>query len=147
MVQWFLRKASFNLGLRSKYDLDLEYSLTFINSISCLHLPTFGSQAAIVSEKATVITFSYRKAKYTKFDLAVKYVMVNTGSSFEQNMMGGSPSCLMPNFVEIGLLVPEKIFKGFLPYMDVAAILVMQSRCREQTFVPLPMDAPHKIWL
>ena len=29
-----------------------------IISISCLHLPTFRSQAAIVSEKSTVFTFS-----------------------------------------------------------------------------------------
>ena len=35
---------------------------TFIISISCLHLPTFMSQAAIVSEKSTVFTFSRRKA-------------------------------------------------------------------------------------
>ena len=125
MIQWFLSKASFNLGLRSKYDLDLEYSIYFINSISYLHLPTFGSQAAIVSEKSTVITFSYRKAKVTKFDLAVKCVMVNTGSSFEQNIMGGSPSCFMPSFMEIGLLVLEKIFEGFFPHIGVAAILVM----------------------
>ena len=34
-------------------DLDLEYSYTFINSISCLHLPTFRSQTATVSEKST----------------------------------------------------------------------------------------------
>ena len=33
---------------------------------------------------------------------------------------------LIPSFVEIGLPVPEeKIFEGFLPYMGVAAILVM----------------------
>ena len=32
----------------------------------------------------------------------------------------------MLSFVEISLTVPEKkIFKGFLPYMDMAAILVM----------------------
>ena len=32
----------------------------------------------------------------------------------------------MPSFDEIGLLVPEeKNLKGFLPYMDIAAILVM----------------------
>ena len=37
----------------------------------------------------------------------------------------------------IGPLVPEKkIFEGFLPYMGVAAILVMWPRCPEQTFVP-----------
>ena len=29
--------------------------------ISCLHLPTFRSQATIVSEKSTVFTFSFRK--------------------------------------------------------------------------------------
>ena len=29
-----------------------------------------------------------------------------------------------------------KIFEGFLPYMGVAAMLVMWPRCREQTFLP-----------
>ena len=42
-------------------DLDLQYLHTFINSISCLHLPTFRSLAVIVSEKSTVFTFSHRK--------------------------------------------------------------------------------------
>ena len=49
------------LGPRSRYDVDLEYSHTFIYTISCMHLPTFRSQAAIGSEKSTVFTFSYRK--------------------------------------------------------------------------------------
>ena len=31
----------------------------------------------------------------------------------------------------------EEDFEGFLPYMGVAAFLVMWPRCREQTFVPL----------
>ena len=31
---------------------------------------------------------------------------------------------------------PGKDFKGFLPYMGVAAILVICPRCHEQTFVP-----------
>ena len=57
---------------RSRNDLDLQYSHTFIKSISCLHLPTLRSQASIVSEKSTVFTFSYRNALVTKFDLAVK---------------------------------------------------------------------------
>ena len=38
----------------------------------CLLLLTFRSLAAIVSEKATVSTFSYRKALVTTFDIAVK---------------------------------------------------------------------------
>ena len=107
-------------------DLDLQYSHTFINFICCLHLPTFRSQAAIVSEKSTVFTSIHRNAKVTKFDLAVKMVKVTRWSSFEQTMMDWSPRSYTPRFVEIGLPVPEKmIFKGFLPYMGMAAILVM----------------------
>ena len=65
---------SYVIGLRprSRNDLDIQYSRTFINSISCLHLSTIRSKAAIVSEKSTVFTFSYRKAEVTKFDLAIK---------------------------------------------------------------------------
>ena len=57
---------------RSRNDLDLQYSHTFINTNSCLHPPTFRPQAAIVSEKSTVFTFSHRKAYVNKFDLVVK---------------------------------------------------------------------------
>ena len=46
-----------NLGPRSRYDLDLQYSHIFIYSIRCLLLLTFRSLAAIVSEKFTVFTF------------------------------------------------------------------------------------------
>ena len=51
-----------DLGPRSSNDLDLQFSHTFMKSISCLYLPTFRSHASIVSEKSTVFTFSYRKA-------------------------------------------------------------------------------------
>ena len=51
-----------NLEPRSRNDLDLQYSHTFIYSIRCLLLLTFMSLAAIISEKSTVFTFSYRKA-------------------------------------------------------------------------------------
>ena len=78
-----------DLGPRSRSDLGHQYPHTLINSISCLHLPTFRSQAAKISEKSTVFTFSYRKAYVTKFDLAIN--SVNRGSSFEQTMMGWSP--------------------------------------------------------
>ena len=103
-----------DLGPRSRNDLDLQYSLTFINSLRCLLLSTFRSQAAIVSEKSTVFTFSHRKAYVTKFDLAVKWVKVTPGSSFEQTMIGWSPRCYIPSFVKIGLpVVEKKIFEGF----------------------------------
>ena len=40
--------------------------------------------------------------------------------------MGWSPRCYIPSYVKIGPPVLEKkIFEGFLPYMGVAAILVM----------------------
>ena len=51
--------------------------------------------------------------------------------------MGPSPQCYIPSHKVIGPLVLEKkIFEGFLPYMGVAAILVMLPKPREQTFVP-----------
>ena len=50
--------------------------------------------------------------------------------------MGWSPCCYIPSFMEIGQVLENKIFEGFLLYMGVAAILVMWPRCREQTFVP-----------
>ena len=115
-----------DLGPRSRNELDLQYLHTFTYSIRCLLLLTFRSLAAIVSEKSTVFTFSYRKALVTKFDLAVKSVKVTPGSSFEQTMMGWSPRCYIPSFVKIGLpFLEKKIFEGFLLYMGVAAILVM----------------------
>ena len=61
-----------DFGPRSRNDLDIQYSHTFLYSINCLLLVTFRSLAAIVSEKSTVFTFSYGKALVTKFDLAVK---------------------------------------------------------------------------
>ena len=59
---WFEFLYVHDLGPRSRNDLDLQYSHTFIKSISCLYLPTFRSQASVISEKSTVFTFSYRKA-------------------------------------------------------------------------------------
>ena len=57
---WFEFLYINDLGPRSNNDL--QYSNTFMKSISCVYLPTFRSQASIVSEKSTVFTFSYRKA-------------------------------------------------------------------------------------
>ena len=110
---WFEFLYVHDLGPRSRNDLDLQCSLTFIKSLRCLLLPTFRSLAAIVSEKSTVFTFSHRKAYVTKFDLAVKKGKVTPGSSFEQTMMSWSPRCYIPSFVEIGPPVLEKIFEGF----------------------------------
>ena len=60
-------------------------------------------------------------------------------------MMGWSPRCNIPSFVEIGLPVPEKkIFKGFLPYVGMAAILVM-GPASYQIFFSLYLKAFIKI--
>ena len=51
--------------------------------------------------------------------------------------MGPSPKCYILSHKVIGpLFLKKKIFEGFLPYMGVAAILVMWPRPRKQTFVP-----------
>ena len=42
-------------------DLDLQYSHNVINSVSCLHLPTFRSQASIVSENSTFLAHLSRR--------------------------------------------------------------------------------------
>ena len=67
-----------------------EITLTFNTNLPSFtqHLLTLRSQTAILFKKSTVFTFSYRKAYVTKFDLAVNYVKVTLGSSFEQTMMG-----------------------------------------------------------
>ena len=59
---WFEFLYVYDIGPRSRNDLELQYSHTFIRSISCLYLPTFRQQASIVSEKSSVFTFSYRKS-------------------------------------------------------------------------------------
>ena len=57
-------------------------------------------------------------------------------SSFIQTSLGPYYQCCIPRPWAIVLLVSErKISKCFLPYMGVAAILVMWPRRREQTFV------------
>ena len=53
----------------------------------------------------------------------------------------------LPSFVEIGLPVPEKkIFKGFLPYMGMEAILVMLPASCPQIFISFYLKAFIKIW-
>ena len=53
------------------------------------------------------------------------------------NYDGPKPQCYIPSHKVIGALVLEKkIFEAFLPYMGVAAILVMWHRPRKQTFIP-----------
>ena len=68
------------LWTRSRDDLDLNQSHSFIYFISYLHLPLFRSQAAIIFKKSIVFTFSHVKASISKNDLAVKLIKVMCGS-------------------------------------------------------------------
>ena len=52
-------------------------------------------------------------------------------------MMGRSPKYYIPNFVEIGQLVPKKIFEGFLPYMGAVNKLSFH----------IAKEVSHQIWL
>ena len=57
-------------------------------------------------------------------------------------MMGWSSRYYIQSFVEIGLPVPEKkIFEGFLPYLGMAAILVMQPASCHQIFISMYLKA------
>ena len=100
------------LGLRSSYDLYLDYSHTFIYSITGLHLPTFRSKAAIVFFLIHCFHFSYRKIQFTKLDLAVKWVKGSTQSHHLYKLCRAR--CCMPSLMIIDFTVLEKtIFKGF----------------------------------
>ena len=57
-------------------------------------------------------------------------------------MMGWGPRCYIPSFVEICLPIPEKkIFKGVLPYVGMAAILVMGPASCHQISISLYLKA------
>ena len=73
-----------------------------------------------------ILRFFQHKYIRNQTGIAVKKVNVNPDSSFVQTWYGPHPQCYMPGPKTIGLLVTEKeIFKGVLPYMGKAAILVM----------------------
>ena len=59
----FWEKINFDMLMMSRNDLDIEYSYTYIFSSSCLHLPMFRSQAAIVSENPLFSLFPVEKSK------------------------------------------------------------------------------------
>ena len=44
-------------------------------------------------------------------------------------------------------MVLEKIIKGFLPYMGVAAILLMWQDHLNKLSFPHPKESPYKIWV
>ena len=125
-----------DLGPRSRNDLDLQYSHSFIYSIRCLLLLAFRSLAAIVSEKSTVFTFSYRKAKVIKFDLAVNRSRSLHGHHLKKQDGLESPM-LHTKFRENRLAGSgEKNFSRVLTIYRHGRHLGQVTKCREQTLVP-----------
>ena len=62
--------------------------------------------------------------------------------------MGQSPHCYISSFIKIGQPVPEKKILYDLPYMGMAAILVMSpGPFLYKLSFPIPKDAPHEVWL
>ena len=115
-------------------DIDLEYSHTFIDLISCLHLPNFRSQAEKVSKNSILFLF----------DIVVKWVKINLGSLFEQTMIGWSPQCYIPSFADIGSLFLEKILEVFFTIDGRGGHLAHVTQMLQTNFRP-----PHpwnKIW-
>ena len=67
---WFEFLYVNDLWPRSRNDLDLQYSHTFMKSISCLYLPTFRSQGSIVSKKNPLFSlFPIEKPKFPNLTL------------------------------------------------------------------------------
>ena len=59
-----------DLWPRSRNDTDLDYSQTFINSISCLYLQTFRSQATKLPEKYNDLHTQLHDEQVLKFQTA-----------------------------------------------------------------------------
>ena len=66
---WFEFLYVHDLRPRSRNDIDLQYSHTFMKSISCLYLPVFRSLAAKGSEKSTVSLIPIEKPKFPNLTL------------------------------------------------------------------------------
>ena len=62
-------------------------------------------------------------------------------------MMGQNPRCYIACFLEIGLLGSGKILKGVFTIYERGSHLGHVTQMLRTNFFPLPMEAPHKIWL
>ena len=85
----------------------------------------FQFMAAIDSEKSTVFTFSFGKAQITKFDLDVNRSRSTQGHHLYKRveLMSLTIHAKFPDHRPSGS--GEEDFLRFLPYMGMAAILVM----------------------
>lgn len=76
-----------------------------------------------------------------KLKLAINETNTQAGSSFEHTLKGLRHQCNIQSVKVIGLLILEKTFKGFSPYMGIVTILVMLPRHVNKLLFPWPREA------
>ena len=141
-----------DLGPRSMNDLDLWHSQNFMYLFSFLHLTNFDTKLVTkVSEKFIVLPFSVQKHK-RQYDLAVKKLTVNAGSSFEQTWEYSSTQCYIPSVNNIGHCVPKKkIFTiyghgGYLGHVTRIFWANFRSPISRRLHVKFDSDWPSSFW-
>ena len=110
------------------------YFCIFLVNKICV--PNMIEQTSKVLEKLTFHYFCQIHAYGSQFDLYVDSSNINLGSSFVQILEALSAQFLIPCFKVLSFLVLEKIFKGFLPYMNILAILANRLEPFEQFSLP-----------
>ena len=108
-----------DLGPRSRNDIDLQYSQTFIQFSFIFHREQY------LPHLFTLLIVQYfGQRPFSRRNMYFKSHYIFTVHHFL--LVYQSPGASIPSFVVIGLPVPKKkIFEGNLPYRGVAVILVM----------------------
>ena len=137
------------LGSRSRNDLDHQYSHTFINSNCCLHLPTFRSQAAIVSEKSTVFSlFPIEKPMLPDLTLPSNRSWLLKGHHLYKLCWAGVLKATYQVSWKSGNWFRRRRFlKGFYHIWAWLPSWSCDLDHLYKLWFPLPKEAPHKIWL
>ena len=115
----------------------LWYSYRFMYSFSQLHLPTLTSQTTIVSEKSIVLPFSPYKSIMDQIWPCRKIGQGQPRIIIWANLVVLEYPMLHTNFQgHRSAFWFQRRFLRFLPYMGMAAILVMSPWLFEKNFFP-----------
>ena len=135
------------MGTKSRNDLDLQYSLTFINSIRCLLLPTFRALAAIVSEYSTVFTFSTEKPMLQNLILPYNKSRSTEGHHLNKLWWAGVPDATYQVSWKSVHWFRRRFLKGFYHIWAWRPFWSCDPDAATKILFPLPKEAPHKNWL
>ena len=132
-----------DLGPRSMNDLDFWHSQNFMYLFSCLHLTNFDTKLV------TKVSFSVQKHK-GQYDLAIKRLTVNAGSSFEKTWEYSSTQCYTPSINNISHYVPKKkiftIYGGYLGHVTRTFRANFRSPIPRPLHVKFDSDWPSSFW-